>query len=120
MSKILWFSSLLEGNLPLLEGNLPSSKDENHSILLNQALGQKANLPDVIKYAGFFLKDPLTAIKDMKCKICVHFCKQYWLEVNKHRIEMLFQSLCKIDTTKTSYECMMYLYENVSGVPDTV
>ena len=31
MSKILWFSSLLEGNLP-------SSKDENHSILLNQAL----------------------------------------------------------------------------------
>ena len=25
--------------LSLLEGNLPSSKDENHSILLNQALG---------------------------------------------------------------------------------
>ena len=31
LSKILWFSSLSEGNLP-------SSKDENHSILLNQAL----------------------------------------------------------------------------------
>ena len=31
LSKILWFSSLLEGNLP-------SSKDENQSILLNQAL----------------------------------------------------------------------------------
>ena len=31
MSKILWFSSLLEGNLP-------SSKDKNQSFLLNQAL----------------------------------------------------------------------------------
>ena len=31
LSKLLWF-------LSLLEGNLPSSKDEKHSILLNQAL----------------------------------------------------------------------------------
>ena len=31
LSKILWF-------LSLLEGKLPSNKDENHSILFNQAL----------------------------------------------------------------------------------
>ena len=34
VSKILWFSSLLEGNLP-------SSKDENQSILQTQALKEK-------------------------------------------------------------------------------
>ena len=33
LSKILWFSSLLEGKLP-------SNKDENHRILLNQALDE--------------------------------------------------------------------------------
>ena len=51
MSKILWFSSLLEGKLP-------SNKDENHSILLNQALVSKKEsiFKDNIQAGGWVVK----------------------------------------------------------------
>ena len=48
---ILWFSSLIE------EGKLPSNKDENQSILLNQALLEKSiqkikTIPFILRAQG--------------------------------------------------------------------